>query len=718
MSGHVQAKPWLRYFFEPRSVAVIGASRTPGRPGHQQLANLLRGYPGRVYAVNPQADRILGLTCHPTVGAIDDQVELAIVLLPAEKAVRAVRECVQHHVPAVLIESAGFGEAGSAGMVLQDQLLDAIRGTGTRLWGPNCNGLVNASLPLLASFVDIPDIRAGDVAFVAQTGIFAAAMLNQLMELPAFGVSKVATLGNKCDVTDADLLEYLADDPETRVIALHLETLRDGGRFFDSCRRVARCKPVIALKAAQTAAGERASLSHTGSLASEFRIARDAFAQAGVITVDDFMELIDVARAFSRWRDRTAARRVAVVTTAGGAGVLAVDHLTRAGLDIARLAPSTVEQLTAVMPLPPGDGVVDIWPAMERHGTDRAVREIAARTLGDPGVDGALFIFGVFSGGLEFDPVVPARIAAACGKPAAAWLYGGRRFREHWMLDFEEAGVPVFYDLRTAAKALAGHAAHVGLRSQADAVEATAADSPRAVPPEAKQLIEDALAAGRVVLVEPEAHRFLGLWGIRSARHTLAVTEDQAVAEAERIGGPVALKIVSPDIPHRARIGGVALDVAGPDAVRVAFRRVREAARAAVPEATIDGVLVQEMVPGEREVIVGLSRDPHYGYVLMFGFGGVWVEIIEDLAFRLPPLDSREIDRMIESTRAAKVLEAHGGRARADRAALRQVIRVLSDIAGAGLDVTQVEINPLAVREEGLGAVALDALVVLGGAAS
>src|SRR5437867_2170363 len=254
----------IRCFFEPESVAVIGASRTPGKAGHHQMLNLERGYAGRVYPINPRAREICGRPCFGSIAEVPDAIDLAIVLLPAPEVPRAVAACVEQAVPAVMIQSAGFAEVGPEGRKLQDDVVAAVRDSRTRVWGPNCNGLVNASRGLLASFVEIPVVRRGPVAFVTQTGIFAAALLNQMMEIEGFGVSKVATLGNKCDVTEADVLEYLAKDPETEVIALHLEGVQDGARLVGVCRDLARQKPILALKAGETGPGARASLTHTG----------------------------------------------------------------------------------------------------------------------------------------------------------------------------------------------------------------------------------------------------------------------------------------------------------------------------------------------------------------------------------------------------------------------------------------------------------------------
>jgi acetyltransferase len=709
------ARDPIRCFFEPDGVAVVGASRTAGKAGHHQMLNLARGYAGRVHAVNPNAREIGGRPCVASIAEVPDPVDLAIVLLPAPEVPRAVAACVARGVPAVLIQSAGFAEIGPEGQRLQDAVVAAARGTGTRVWGPNCNGLVNSARGLLASFVEIPVVRPGPVAFVTQTGIFAAALLNQMMEIEGFGVSKVATLGNQCDVTVADVLAYLADDRDTEVIALHLETVRDGARLMAACRDLARRKPIVALRGGDTDAGARASLTHTGSLAGDARVARGAFAQAGILAAGDFPELIDVARALGRWRAAGPGARVAILTTSGGAGVVAVDHVVRAGLEVARLAPHTEGRLAGLLPLVPGAAnPVDVWPGMERAGTNPAVREIAGAVLADPGVDAAVFVFGAFSGGQDLDPGALGEVVARSGKPAAVWLYGGRRFLDPWARGFEAAGMPVFHDLRTAVAALG--ACHAHARHRHAAVRPAAGPPP---PPledrlrASRALLEAVRRDGRRVLTEPESRRLLEPWGLRFPRQRLAQGEQAAAAAAAEIGGPVAVKLVSPDVTHKSDIGAVVLDVDSPEAARAAVRRVRAAAAAAAPGAAVHGVLVQEMVRGGREVLVGMTRTPSYGPAVVLGAGGVDVELLEDVAFRLPPLDADEVDRMVGETRVARLLSAHRGRPAADREALRRVVLALAALAAADLGIEQIDVNPLLVLDEGQGALAVDAVVVL-----
>lgn len=706
------ARGGLKAFFEPHTIAVIGASRSPGKAGYQQLVNLARGFRGTVYPINPHATEICGFACRRSLSEVDRPVDLAIILLPAPQVPEAVRACVEKGVPAVMIASAGFAEAGPEGKRLQDAILAAAEGTGTRIWGPNCNGLVNTDINLLASFVDLPAVRPGPLAIVSQTGIFAAAFLNQIMEIPELGVSKVATLGNACEVEVADVIEYLAGDSSTTVIALYLEGLRNGERLVRRCRDLVRRVPIVAITAGETEAGARASLSHTANLAADGRVTRGAFEQAGIVVVHEFSELIDVARALALWGKAVPARRVAVLTTSGGAGVLAVDHIARAGLEIARLSGQTVARLGALSPVPAGaENPHDIWPAMQAAGTNRAVGEIADAVLADPGVDAAVFILGAFSGGgHDFDPAVLQPPLARSEKPAVAWLYGPSAALEAWARQLARQAVPVFPTIGSAVKALGASQAVFERRNAA--VPRSPSGRPAALAA-TRALMAAARRRGERSLSEVDSRRLLALWGIASPPEAVAADADEAAAAAARIGFPVAVKLVSADLPHKSDIGGVALDVGDASAVRETVRRMRDAVRAAAPQAKLDGFLIQAMVRGHAEVIAGVTHTPQFGPVVMCGLGGFLAEAMGRVAFRLPPLDAAEIDRMIEDSGIATILRATRGRAAADVDALRQVLMTFSALAETDPDIEQVEINPLVILDQGKGASAVDALVVL-----
>ena len=709
-----------RRFFEARSVAVIGASRSPGKAGFHQVDNLRRHYSGAVFPVNPAADRIAGYRCHPSLDAIEATIDLAIILRPAGDVLPALEACIARGVPAVLAPAAGFAEAGGEGEALQSRMVRRARESGVAVWGPNCGGFVNTANGLTASFVELPRVRKGGIGIIAQSGIYVAGLFNQLMERPRFGVSAVATLGNACDVGAADIFEYLAGDPATSVIALHLEGLVDGGRLLRAARSVAGRKPVVATLAGGSGPGAEASRSHTANLAVPGRVASGLLAQAGIVPAREFIDLVDLAGAYSLMGVPCPARKVAAIGTSGGAGVIAADYADELGVEMARLAPATRHRLGAVHPFDRGvDNPIDAWPAMERHGTAAVLPEIADAVFHDPGVDAVLFGMGAYSGGgAEFDPGMVGGARASSGKPAVAWLYGPSSSLDGWRLKLEAAGIPCFRDLRGAMAALAGwdrtyrrgqepHSGTPALDGERRRRLHAAADAARS-----GRSGKDTGSTGHFTLTEPEALELLDALGVSTVPRERARDPGEAAAAAGRLGYPVVLKAVSRDLAHKTEAGAVAAGIDREPALRAAWRSISDSVAERAPEARIDGMMVQSMLHG-REVIAGFTHVPGIGPVVMAGRGGILVESRGDVAFRLPPLDHAEADRMIEESGVSLLLDAHRGRPAGDRPAVRELLVRIAALADAGLGVREVEINPLVVGDEGAGASAVDALVVM-----
>ena len=758
-----------RRFFEARSVAVIGASRSPGKAGFHQVDNLRRHYSGAVFPVNPNADRIAGYRCHSSLDAIEAAIDLAIILRPAGDVLPVLEACIARGVPAVLVPAAGFAEASGEGEALQARIVQRARESGVAVWGPNCGGFVNTANGLLASFIDLPQVRKGGIGIVAQSGIYVAGLFNQLMERPRFGVSTVASLGNSCDVGAADVFEYLAKDPATSVIALHLEGLSDGARLLRAARSVAGRKPVVAALVGGTESGAEASRSHTANLAIPGRVAGGLLAQAGIVPAREFVDLVDLAGACALMGTPRPARRVAAIGTSGGAGVIAADHAEELGIEMARLAPATRARLAAVHPFARGvDNPIDAWPAMERHGTAAVMPEIADAVFHDPGVDAVLFAMGAYSGGgADFDPGMVGNAHAGSGKPAVAWLYGPASSLDEWRGSLEAIGIPCFPDLRGAVAALAGwdrmyrrglepdppdppvaaadaersrrlRAAADAARDRTDRRQGRPGEKDRAYRPKhsdgSPELAPESERPGNahsetdapadttragtpegtrhVSLSEAEALDLLDAWGVSTVPREPARTSDEAVAAAGRLGYPVVLKAVSRDLAHKTEAGAVAADLDSARAVRSAWRTISDSVTARVPQARRDGMMVQSMLRG-REIIVGLTRVPGVGPVVMAGCGGILVESRADVSFRLPPLDYDEADRMIAESGASVALDARRGRPAGDRCAVRELLVRLAALAATGIGIHEVEINPLIVGDEGAGATAVDALVVM-----
>ena len=702
----------VRRFFEARSVAVIGASRSPGKAGFHQVDNLRRHYSGEVFPVNPNADRIAGCRCYSSLDAIRGAIDLAIVLRPAGDVLLALEACIARGVPAVLVPAAGFAEASEEGEALQCRMVQRARESGVSIWGPNCGGFVNTANGLLASFIDLPRVRKGGIGIVAQSGIYVAGLFNQLMERSRFGVSAVATLGNACDVGAADVFEYLAEDPATSVIALHLEGLSEGARLLHAARSVAGRKPVVAALVGGSEAGAKASRSHTANLAVPGRVVPGLLAQAGIVPAREFIDLVDLASAYSMMGTPRPARRVATISTSGGAGVIAADYADEFGIEMARLASATRARLGAVHPFDRGvDNPIDAWPAMERHGTAAAMPEIADAVFHDPGVDAVLFGMGAYSGGgAEFHPSMVGDACASSGKPAVAWLYGPSSSLDEWRTNLEAIGIPCFRDLRGAVAALAGWE-RMYRRGRDPRLPAPAME------PKCRRGLQAAVGAAPGMesdsLTEAEALDFLDALGVSTVPREQARTSDEAVAAASRLGYPVALKAVSRDLAHKTEAGAVAAGVDTESALRAAWHTISDSVAVRAPQARLDGMMVQSMLRG-REVIAGLTRVPGVGPVVMVGAGGILVESRGDVAFRLPPLDHAEADRMIEESGVSLVLDAQRGRPAGDRHAVRELLVRLATLACAAISVHEIEINPLIVGDVGAGAAAVDALVVTG----
>ena len=696
----------MRHFFEARSVAVIGASRTHGKHGFHTVDNIGRAFTGDIYPINPHADRIAGHRCYGSLDEVPRPVDLAILLRPPQEAEAVFEVCIDLGIPAVLIPASGFAEASPDGQQIQARIVERARATGTAVWGPNCGGFVNTANGLHASISELGPVRAGGVGIVAQSGVYVAGVFNQYMANPRFGVSIVATLGNACDVSPADVLDYLASDPATKVIALHLEGLRDGERLLRAARSIAGVKPVIAALPGATVAGAQASRTHTGNLAVDKAVARGLLAQAGIVPAREFTDLLDLAHAFTVMESLKSARRVAVISTSGAATVICADCIDEAGLTLAQFSPSTQARLDALHPLTWGvQNPIDAALAMETHGTAKAISEFAEAVLEDPAVDAAVFAMGAYgSGSSTFDPVVIGPARESSGKPVVAWLYGPERDLGPWRASFEAIGIPTFRELERAIGALAGHERiyHCSARPVA---RATPGDIAAVAP-----IITTAKAAGRDVLTELDGLRLLHECGIDTVEQMLAADEARALEAAAGLGYPVVLKAISPDLPHKSDSGAVVTGIAAEDEMRDAWQRVTSAVHQIQPAPRLDGMLIQRMVGG-REVIVGFTPAPGVGPVVMVGCGGIRVEVQRAVAFRLPPIDEEEADEMIEESGVGKLIAAYRGRGAGDRAALRHVLVRVATLAVQQPDLMELEVNPLMVLDEGV--VAVDALATL-----
>ncbi len=450
----------MEFFFNPKGIAVIGATADTNKIGYSILKNLTLGYKGHIYPVNPNYEQIEGLKCYPSVLDVPDPVDLVIIFIPAPKVPQAVKDCAGRGIPGVMIQSAGFAEVGCQGRLLQDQLKDMAQHTGIRIWGPNCMGLVDGIKKCIFSFVSRvmwdEGLIPGKVSLIVQSGLLSAGFLIDMMSHGISGISKACSIGNKVDVDECDILEYLSNDPDTEAIALYLESIPDGNRFIKLCRECK--KPIVALKGGKTPRGAEAAMSHTASLAGNWRIIKGAFAQAGVIEAYDFYHMIDIARSLSMYPgplSNTGNGNVAVLTFSGASGIVSTDIMDQYGLHVAKLSPSTINALEKIFPeWMPVSNPIDLWPAIERNGGQKAYEEAVKAVCEDPQVEAILlhmFIGGV-TRQLNFDPIV--QMTKDAQKPLFCWLLGTSQDTGLFRQKAREAGVPVFREISRAVECM------------------------------------------------------------------------------------------------------------------------------------------------------------------------------------------------------------------------------------------------------------------------
>ena len=698
-------KPWasLERLFAPRAVAVVGASRDPDKVGYRVVENLLKGgFEGAIYPINPTATEILGRRVHPSLSDIGAPVDLAVIVLPAPLVLPTLEACAAQGIGAAIVISAGFKEVGGAGAQLEAALRKRVRELGVRVLGPNCLGLIVTDSKLNATFAkDMP--ASGGIAFVSQSGALCTAALDWAVGL-GIGFSALVSLGNKADLSEAEILEALADDPKTRVIVGYLEAVEDGQRFLQVAGETSRKKPVVFFKAGTTEGGARAASSHTGALAGADRAYEAAFKQTGVIRARSLRELFDFARVFASL-PLPRGNRIAVVTNAGGPGIVAADACEGGALRLAALSDSTVTALKRV--LPPTAALhnpVDVIGDATAERYQAALEAVAA----DPGVDGVLALATPQAmTDLERFAQAVVQVGTGASKPVLAAFMAEASLKEANRI-LLRGGIPDFPFPDEAVKALEAMVRYAEGQARPPLPARLPADRTSVA-----ALVRSALDRGVTALGESGAREVIGAYGFRGPKTLRAGSASEAEDAAEQIGFPVVLKIVAPDILHKSDIGGVRLGLASRDEVRRAYAEMVARASTAVPHARIEGVLVQEQVTGGREVILGMARDPQFGPLLMFGLGGIYVEVLKDVTFRIAPLAGPEAEAMIREVRAFPILQGVRGEAPADLAALVEDILRLSQLVTDFAEIAEIDINPLLVRPEGGGTVALDARIRL-----
>ncbi len=691
----------LDALFRPRSVAVIGASRDRTSISADILHNLLRyELQGLVFPVNPKASVVHSLKCYPTVEAIPDDVDLAIIAVPRRFVAAQVESCGRKGVRGIVVITAGFKEVGEEGAVFEAEVRDIVRRYGMRMIGPNCMGLINSDpdVRLQGTFSATTEPLAGNIAFSSQSGALGEAILALMTQL-GLGLSMFASLGNKADVSGNDLLEYWEDDPRTRVILMYLESFGNPQRFLHIARRVTKKKPILAMKSGRTAAGARAAVSHTGSLAGTDAAVETLFQQSGVIRCNSIEEMFVYASALAT-QPVPRGNRVAIVTNSGGPGILATDAMVQLGLTVAPLSEATQARMRPHI-APEASTVNPVDMIASARGAQYEVCMRAA--IEDPEVDAVIAIFTsleIIDSMAVADGII--RGAAGHGKPVMV-CFMGKVSAKPAIAHMKAAGLPVYTFPEEAAQAMWALARYRQWLDRPEGRVVEFADIDHAT---IRTVIDGACAGQREMLTLVEAQRVIEACGVRVAPWREASSDLDAVEAADTVGYPVALKVSSSVITHKSEMGGVRLGLAHADEVARAAVEVLAQARAADPAATL---VVQRMAPRGTEVIIGATRDPKFGPLIMFGLGGIFVEVLEDVAFRLQPLSDVDAAEMLDEIKGAPLLDGARGHAPADRATLREVLLRVNALLTAYPQIEEIDMNPFMAGPTADTSMAVDA---------
>lgn len=684
----------MKAFFEPRTVAVVGANRARGRIGAEILHNLqATGFAGRVIPVHPSAAEVQGLRAYTRVSDVPGDVDLAVIVVPCAQVLQAVDDCVAKGVKAICVISAGFGETGGEGRERERALLEKVRSAGCRLIGPNCMGLLNTdpAVRLNATFSPVYP-PAGGVAMSTQSGALGLAILDYARRLN-IGISSFVSVGNKADVSGNDLIQYWAEDPRTTVILLYLESFGNPKKFGEIARRVSRIKPIVAVKAGRSSAGARAASSHTGGLATNDAVVDALFHQAGIIRTNTLEELFDVAALLAN-QPIPRGRRVAILTNAGGPGILAADACEANGLTIVPLSERTRTGLRAFLPSAASvANPVDMLASAPAEHYGLALEVL----LGDELVDSVLTIF--------IPPLVTEPDAVAAAVSAAAACAGSKPVIGIFMRSDGAprslSPIPCYAFPESAANALA-RVTMYGEWKQKPLGSIPAL--PRFDGGAARRIVTRACGRGGGWLTPGDVQALLRAIGVETAAMEIAHTAEGAVAAAARLGVPVALKAMGPGIVHKTERQAVRLDLAGDQAVRVAAQDFERRF-----QGELAGLLVQEMVPGGVEMLVGAVNDSTFGPLVACGTGGVLVDLLGDTAFRLHPITDVDAAEMLDELKGVRLLRGYRGASPADERALRDVLLRVSALVTACPEIQELDMNPVTVFEA--GARVLDARV-------
>jgi len=699
----IEAKK-LKSFYEPKSIAIIGASQNPDKVGYKILFNLKRsGYQGTIVPVNPNADSILDFKSYKSLDEFSGTIDLSVIVVPRKAVMDAVKASIAKGAKAVSVITAGFKEQDHEGAELEKQLATLCKESGVYLLGPNCLGHLNTQFNMDVSFGNKWP-KKGNIAFICQSGALCSAVLDRAAER-GFGLSKMISIGNKAGLTERELLESLAVDDSTNVIVCYLESIDNGQEFVKIAEKVSEKKPIIIFKSGVTKSGSKAASSHTGSLAGADIAYETAFNKCGVIRVQTYEQMFEYATAFNS-QPLPKGRNVAVITNAGGPGIMATDAIELSGLKMAELSPSATEELRAFLPKAASvKNPVDVLGDADPLRYAKALEVLQK----DPNVDSIIILLTPQA---VTKPMETAQVLCKSldrSKPVLACFMGGTDVtpsRDYMM----EKGLADYRSPEKAVNALKAMVSYAEWKT----IPSVKSKEIKGDRDTVSAIIGKYRAAGQVQINESDTKKILRAYGINTPAGVLVSSAEEAAKESQKIGYPIAMKIVSPDIIHKSDVGGVMLHLKSAEAVSDAYSAMLEKIKTNVPNARITGVYIEKMSnPGSKEVIIGLTRDPQFGPMVMFGMGGIFVELLKDVKFALAPVSNTEALEMIKQIKTYPLLSGYRGQKPVAVEAIADTIARISQLAIDFPEIKEMDINPFMAFPGAADSAAVDGRMTL-----
>ena len=704
----------LERVFNPRSVAVIGASEVAGKAAERRTRSLIQGgYQGDIYLINPKRSELFGRKAYPNITAVEKEVDLVMIVVAPKFLVPAVADSVKMGAKGMVIITAGLGETGAEGKKIEAQILQEAAKTGAYVIGPNCSGMFSASARM--NLLGVPPLREGSISVLAQSGNVIDS-LTHYAEVRGVGFSKIISLGNAIGVSFPEYIEYLKDDPNTKAIMIYLEGIKDGNRLVQVARETAKAKPVIALKVGRSMAGARAAASHTGSLAGDALIVDAAFRQAGVVRVSNVDELFDMAYILSTC-PIPGGNRVAILSEGGGDNSIAADNAEVHGMEVPVLSRQTQEKIKPfLLEGMPASNPIDYGGTAEEN--PHMITECVRVCMEDQQVDG-IYITGFFGGFKDIIAPHVAELEEQTARDLVALVkekkkpvfvhtsFGAEPIKA---LDILKAGnVPVFESSERTARCLSALMKFGSNREKFGTMRRL--ETAPKVRPEVKSVFQRARNEKRNTLLETESRELLRAYGVSLPPAEFVRSPAEAAAASIGLGFPLAMKVVSPDIVHKSDAGGVKLNLKDEEAVVRAFGEIVERASSVTTQARVLGSMLSPMAPGGQECILGMIRDNQFGPVIMFGLGGIFVEVLKDISFRVAPITEQDLDDMIQEIKGYRLLTGIRGEKAKDIGAIKEILAKLNEIAVDNPEIREIDLNPVIVHEQGASIV--DSRVIL-----